>query len=84
MPWSRNFSLHGVETASLTQSTAKLVQFWSSAGPTLRRVDPLHLGGLHGGNSAFHTSPHHNQWVVTSLLQRLRPPARKLMLCGGS
>ncbi len=27
-----------------------------SAGPTLCRVDPLHLEGLRGGNSAYHTS----------------------------
>ncbi len=28
-----SFSLHGAETASLTQSTARLVQFWSSCRP---------------------------------------------------
>ncbi len=38
---------------------SQLPNWYSSgvpAGPTLRRVDPLHFGGLHGGNSAFHTS----------------------------
>ncbi len=33
-PWSGNFSLHGAETASSTQSTARLVQFCSSCRPT--------------------------------------------------
>ncbi len=42
-------SLPGAEVASSTQSTARLVQFWSLAGPFLRRVNPLHSEGLRGG-----------------------------------
>ncbi len=70
---------------------SQLPDWYSSgvpAGPTLCRVDPLHLEGLRGGNSAYHTSLGGHSVgrhpLVTRFLQRLRPPARELMLCGGS
>ncbi len=53
------------------------------AGPTLRRVDPLHLEGLCGAISAYHTSlggqSVYRNPLVTHFLRdalKLRPPVR--------
>ncbi len=84
-PWS--VALHGAEVARPSQ----LPVWYSSgirAGPFLRRVNhstleayvaalPAYRAPLGGLSVGRHP-------LVTRFLQRLRPPARRLMLCGGS
>ncbi len=53
MASSGDFSLHGVETTSLTQLTARLGSTGVSAGSVLRRVNPLHPEGLCGSYSGL-------------------------------
>ncbi len=67
----------------LPAQPSQLPDWYSSgvpAGPFLHRVNPLHLEGLRGGNSAFHTSLGGHSVgrhpLVIRFLQRLRPPAR--------
>ncbi len=82
MPCSGGSSLHGAETASSTQLTARLVQCWSSAGPFSVGLTHSTLKVYVAAIVAYHAplggqSVGRNPLFTRFLCGAPRPPARE-------